>query len=257
MRSEREKQKVQERKWDGKMNQTRTQESNRTASRKSQAFQEEASLNHEQVSRQLGFTQNIKITRNTIIVNIDREVYAATRNRKTTKVTFNGKTSIIKYNDFSLTVTNHKDYERLFVYLLPNKLNSYQRIGHENGKVDYPLNDKISYDVVILGMNETGYYYHEIRQIKEGTFGEISLSSISEDEFEKRISQLNKNRLDSPMKINDELEWLKLEKENYKVQRMREEERRFLERIRKVVFPCYEYNRDESIEIKVLPPMIE
>lgn len=253
---ERERKARQERKWDNKVTTARTEENVRSANRKALAFQEEASLNHEHVRKQLGFTQNIKITKNTIIVNIDREVYAATRNRKTTKISFNGKTSIIKYNDFSLNVKNYEDYNRLFVYLLPDKLNSYQRIDHKKGKVDYPLNDKIIYDVVVLGINETGYFYHEIKKVNEGAFGEINLTSIAESEFEKRISELNQNRLEKPMKIKDELAWLKLEKENYKVQRLRQEKKRFLERMRNVVFPCYSANKDgeEDGEVVIETP---
>lgn len=256
LKLERERKAQQERKWDNEVTTARSEENVRTANRKAQAFQEEASLNHEHVRKQLGFTQNIKITRNTIIVNIDREVYAATRARKTTTVSFNGKKSVIKYSDFTLKIAKHENFERLYVYLLSDKLNSYQRIGHKQGKVDYPLNDRITYDIVVLGINETGYFYHEIKQIKKGTFGEVKLKSISESDFEKRIITLNQNRLGRPMIIKDELAWLKLEKENYKVQRLREEKRKFLERIRKVVFPCYNNNGYKDILIEVFPTVV-
>ena len=257
LRLEREKEGRKEKKWDNKVDNARSEENIRSSNRKAQAFQEEASLNHEHVRKQLGFTQNIKLTSNVIIVNIDREVYAATRERKTTKVSFNGKTSVIKYNDFTLEIAKHENFERLYVYLLPDKLNSYQRVGHKKGKVDYPLNDKITYDIVILGINETGYFYHEIKQINKGKFGEIKLKSISESDFEKRITELNENRLNQPMNIKDELAWLKLEKENYKVQRLRKEKRRFLERIRNVAFPCYNNYGYEDDAIVVETPPIE
>lgn len=240
MQAERIKEKEKEKAWDRKVNESNSKESVRTSNRNAQAFSEEASLNHEHVRKQLGLTQSFRITRNTAIVNVDRQVYAATRDRKTTKITDDGKTGTIKYNDFSLNIENHKNYNRLFVYLLPDKLNSYQRINHIKGKLDYPLNDLITYDIVVLGINETGYFFHEIKQINQGKYGAIQLTPISEDKFEKRIIELNENRLDEPMQISDELAWLKLEKENYKVQRIRAEKREFLERIRKVVFPCYE-----------------
>lgn len=248
LKSKREKQRVEERKWDQKVSDSRSNEQLRSSNRKASAFDEEASLNHEHVRKQLGFTQNIKLTSNVVIVNIDREVYAATRARKTTNVSFNGKTSTIKYNDFKLNVAEHDKYERLYVYLLPDKLNSYQRIGHKEGKVDYPLNDRISYNVFVLGINEKGYYYHEIRETNKGDFGTIQLKSIGEDAFDTRIKELNNSRNANPMKLDDELEWLRLEKKNYKVQRLRQEKRLFLERIRKVVFPCYDSNSADLAE---------
>lgn len=248
LKSKREKQRVEEKKWDQKVSDSRNNEQLRSSNRKASALGEEASLNHEHVRKQLGFTQNIKLTSNVVIVNIDREVYAATRARKTTNVSFNGKKSTIRYNDFKLNVAEHDKYERLYVYLLPDKLNSYQRIGHDEGKVDYPLNDRISYDVVILGVNEKGYFNHEIRKTNEGDYGLIKLKSIKEDAFDNRIRELNKYRNANPMKLDDELEWLRLEKKNYKVQRLREEKRLFLERIRKVVFPCYQSNSAVLVE---------
>jgi hypothetical protein len=240
LKKERKKEREKEKAWDEKVGDERRKESTRKSSREAQAYAEEVNLNHKRVSRQLGFTQGFVLTRNVVIVNIDREVYAATRNRKTTDVSFDGKTSTIKYNDFSFTVENHENYERLYAYLLPDKLNSYQRIQHKNGKFDYPLNNEITYDIVVLGMNESRFYYHEVNQINEGSLGKINLKTISEIDFEKRISQLNENRLDAPMQIADELNWLKLERKNYQVQKQRQAKRAFLERMRRVVFPCYE-----------------
>ena len=139
--------------------------------------------------------------------------------------------------------------------MLPDKLNSYQRIQHKNGKFDYPLNNEITYDIVVLGMNESGFYYHEVNQINEGHLGKINLKTISETDFEKRISQLNENRLDTPMQIADELNWLKLERKNYQVQKQRQAKRAFLERIKKVVFPCYE--GEHQIKEMDVPIIIE
>ena len=55
---------------------------------------------------------------------------------------------------------------------------------------------------------------------------------------QEKINQARKS--ENVMSFVDELSWLKLEQTNYKVQRLREEKRAFLERIRRVVFPCYE-----------------
>ncbi len=230
-----------ERAWDGKMNQARMDEILRSSNRKSESFDEEYRFNHRHVSQQLGFTQPILLTQNVIIVNIDREVYEATLNRKTTTITFNGKESTIQYNDFSFEVENPKQFGRLFAYLLPDKFNSYERIDGVNGKFSYPLNDRVNYTVVILGINEGSYFYHEIPNINAGEFAKIELKPINSAAFEKRIEAINSARKSGDvMSFKDEFTWLKLEQENYQVQRLRQEKRAFLERMRKVVFPCYD-----------------
>lgn len=229
-----------ERAWDGKMNQARMDEILRSSNRKSESFNEEYMFNHRHVSQQLGFTQPILLTQNVIIVNIDREVYEATLNRKTTTITFNGKESTIQYNDFTFEVENPKQFGRLFAYLLPDKFNSYERIDDTNGKFSYPLNDRVNYTVVVLGINEGSYFYHEIPSINSGEFGKIELKPINAAAFEKRIEAINSKRKSGDvMSFTDEITWLKLEQENYQVQRLRQEKRAFLERMRRVVFPCY------------------
>lgn len=230
-----------ERAWDGKMNQARMDEILRTSNRKSQSFNEEFNYNLNYVGKQLGPIQGFVYRQNATIVNIDRQVYEATLNRKTTTISFNGKESTIQYNDFSFEVENPKQYERLFAYLLPDKFNSYERIDGANGRFSYPLNDRVNYTVVVLGFNEGIYFYHEIPNINAGEFGKIQLKVISSEAFEKRIEAINSSRKSGDvMPFKDEFAWLKLEQENYKVQRLRQEKRAFLERMRRVVFPCYE-----------------
>lgn len=235
----REKEREKDQKWDAKVHDARILESITSRQRDTQLFNEEYSFNHRQTRKQLGLTQSFKLTSNVRIVNIDREVYEATKNRKTSIVRLNGKKAVIKYNDFSFNVKNFEEYNNLFVYLLPDKLNSYHRLLVKNGAIDYPLNDQISYDFVVLGMNEDGYFYHEVKGIKEGALGQIALKPITVENFEEKIKTLNNNRLDKPLPIENEFSWLKLEQENYKVQRIRQDKWRFLERMRMVVFPCY------------------
>jgi cytochrome c551/c552 len=229
-----------ERAWDGKMNQARMDEILRTSNRKGQSFNEEYNFNLNYVGKQLGPTQGFVYKQNATILNIDRQVYEATLNRKTTTIAFNGKESTIQYNDFTFEVENPKQFGRLFAYLLPDKFNSYERIDGTNGKFSYPLNDRVNYTVVVLGINEGSYFYHEIPNINAGEFGKIELKPINAAAFEKRIEVINSNRKSGDvMSFKDEFTWLKLEQENYQVQRLRQEKRAFLERMRRVVFPCY------------------
>jgi hypothetical protein len=230
-----------EKEWDEQISVSRLNELLRETDRKNQNFNEEYNFNHGFVSQQLGFTQSFLLTSNVIIVNIDREVRKATENRKTTSFSFKGKTSTIQYNDFSFEVKDHSNYKKLYAYLLPDEFSSYERIQGNAGKFNYPLNNGLKYTVVIFAMNEESYFYHETGSLNGGNLGEITLESITNDTFEKRIEKINQARKsENVMLFEDELSWLKLEQTNYKVQRQREEKRAFLERIRQVVFPCYE-----------------
>lgn len=230
-----------EKEWDDQISVSRLKEILRETDRKNQNFNEEYNFNHGFVSHQLGFTQSFRLRRNVIIVNIDREVRKATENRKTTTISFGGKTSTIQYNDFSFEVKDHSNYKKLYAYLLPSEFTSYERIQGNAGKFNYPLNNGLKYTVVIFAMNEESYFYHETGSLNGGNLGEITLEPITNYTFEKRIEKINQARKsENVMSFEDELSWLKLEQTNHKVQRLREEKSAFLERIRHVVFPCYE-----------------
>jgi hypothetical protein len=234
-----EKERQEERNWDAKVSQQRILESIRSNQRNAQLFSEEYAFNHQQTRRQLGLSIGFSIRRNSAIKNIDRLVYEATKNRQTTTIQFNGKEAVIQYNDFSFEVNNTNQFNQIFAYLLPDKFNSYHRLAVKNGKVEYPLNDKVTYDLVILGMNEKGFHYYELRNINGGKLGQIGLNPISENQFQEKIKSINKQRLDDPLPVENEFLWLKFEQENYAVQRLRQEKRVFMRRMRSVVFPCY------------------
>jgi hypothetical protein len=234
-----EKERQEERDWDAKVSQQRILESIRSNQRNAQLFSEEYAFNHQQTRRQLGLSIGFSIRRNSAIKNIDRLVYEATKNRQTTTIQFNGKEAVIQYNDFSFEVNNTNQFNQIFAYLLPDKFNSYHRLAVKNGKVEYPLNDKVTYDLVILGMNEKGFHYYELRNINGGKLGQIGLNPISENQFQEKIKSINKQRLDDPLPVENEFLWLKFEQENYAVQRLRQEKRVFMRRMRSVVFPCY------------------
>jgi TonB family protein len=232
--------------FDQKIAKERVAQAIRTRQMNEETLKKETSFNLKQdpfnnsISRQLTRSIGFRINTNNSIKNVDRKVAEATRSRQNFQGNYGGKKIDVKYNDFTVEVKDHKRFARLFTYLLPDKFNSYQRISDNNGTFSYRLNDDISYNIVILGFNEQGFYYHEKTKINEGDFYDIKLESISEDVFKQRIARLNKSRLDEPSPIYKDLAWLKLEKENYRVQKNRIQKEKLLKRIRKVVFSCTE-----------------
>jgi len=229
-----------EQSWDNKVTSERTQQSARKSGREATALNEEYELNLKNVCRQLGRTVGFQIHGGGTVYNIDKYVMDATVARESAVITdpSTGKTATITYNPFSVSVSNPEKYEKLFLYLFPHELNSFQRIDPKGALFDYNLNNAIQYDLAVVGMNEDGYYLFTKKSLNKGALGTVSLTKLSEAEFNKTIESLNSGRNSKPMKIKDELSWLSVERENYKVQRLRKEQAVFREKLRKIVFPC-------------------
>ena len=229
-------------KWDKNVNEERMKESNRTIQRENQAFSEEYNLNHKNVRKQLGRTLGAVIYTNASVSNIDRFVLQTTLARKTGEFydKETGKTARIQYNDFSFEVDKPEQYELVYAYLFPSKLNSYQRISGNKGKFSYALNDAILYDLAIVAISEKGYSYFQKSNFNSGNLGTIKLERVSEAKVKASIEQLNSNRISKPMRVADELSWLKTEQQNYVERRNRQNAYLFHERIKKIVFPCYQ-----------------
>lgn len=223
---EREEELKRQNKWDAKMNDERIKEQNRTADRNATALDEEYKFNLKNVKKQLGNTTGFTLKHGGgTIKNVDAYVMEATIARKTTVITdpYTGKTAKITYNDFSFTVPNSEKYIKLYAYIFPHQLNSYQRIEGKKGNFNYPLNDDILYDMGIVGITEDGYEYFQKQTFKGGELGEITMRTVTESQLEASIQQLNKKRISKPMKIQEELDWLIDERTDYKEQKMRKE----------------------------------
>jgi hypothetical protein len=253
------KQLKREKVFDSELAQSRMKETDRAILRKVQASNEEYELNLNNVYKQLGKEKSSirQITNKTIgvtiinsgVYNIDKYVMDATVSRTSTVITDpeTGKTAKITYNDFSFQVKSANKYPKLFAYLFPSKLNTYQRISGTNGSFTYPLNDDIVYHLAILGINEDGFFYYEQKNLKEGKLGEIVLEKLSEKEMDQRIDALNESRgIIKPMKIKDELGWLVKEQKYYVETKRRMEHDGFVRRMKRVVFPCYREGEEGS-----------
>ena len=86
-----------------------------------------------------------------------------------------GNTTKIRYNKMRIEVENADEYLKLYVYLFPSKIKSYQRISGKGGKFDYNLNDGMIYDLAVVGINENGYNYFQKMSVKGGDLGKVKL----------------------------------------------------------------------------------
>jgi hypothetical protein len=191
-------------------------------------------------------------------MNIDRYVMNATIARQSTEIvdSLTNKTAKISYSKFEVSVKNATAYPKMYLYLFSKEINSFQRIDAVNGKFTYQLNDAMNYDMAIIGINESGYFYHELRAQKAGDLGEIALNQVSETEFDRSINALNNNRLQKPMKLNKELDWLFLEQKDFGVQRKQKEQQAFRTTLKPIVFPCLRDGLLNQADSAIVP-MIE
>lgn len=232
-------------KWNREIAKERSSENNRTVKRNADALDQEYNFNLRNVKKHFGKTVGFTIRhsppRGPVIKNIDAYVYEATVKRQTTTIVdpASGKTMTITYNKFSLEVENADKYIKLFTYLFPNKIKSFQRIDGKGGKFSYPLNDDIIYDIAIVGITEKGYEYYQKMSIKGGELGKVKLKGLTEADLEASIKQLNGKRISKPININAELEWLVKERVDYKEQKMRKNMAAFRETAKCVIYPCY------------------
>lgn len=236
--------------WDSKTKLSREKEKERSVYRETQAIQEEYEFNLKNARRQInasvGFT--IKHGGGTVY-NIDKYVMDATVNRESMDRIdpVSGKRVQLTYNDFSFTVPNAEKYIKLYAYIFPHQLNSFQRISGENGVFSYPLNDDILYDMAVVGITENGYEFFQKQTFKQGELGAIVLKKVSEKEMKVSIEQLNKKRTNKPINISNEVKWLIQEQADYKEQKLRKEMDTFRQELASKIFPCMfqEYATDQ------------
>ena len=248
--------------WDNRMNRLRTEESGRTARRQSQNSTEEARFNYEAMVRQLSNKPQIGFTilNNAPMFNCDqfaptiyaqRVTWKGSRLRQLSKELTKSQAlpsmasmylppalKVPEYKSFSVSLKNNSDYGKTMVYLFPKQLKSFQRLEGSGGQFSGRLNKDMQYDLLVVGIAENGFYLYEETGVDGGQKTINSLEQVSEGEFNRRIEAMNANRLDKPMAVFDELEWLVKEQQNYTVQRLRMEKAAFRNKIRPIVFPC-------------------
>ena len=258
--------------WDNTLNTERSEEKKRSVRRANQVYEDEFELNFNNVLNQLGrkktvgltvrgsnafsnrpeidsksLTQYNPVTLSSNVYNIDQFTRINTANRTSGQFTDKetGKTAKIIYNPMQASIQNAKTYDKLFLYLMPHELTSFQRINPIDGKFDYALNNDIKYDAVFVGMNDQGYFIAERKNII-GTKNfsskmDIDLKSVSEKDFEHTLEKMSKDRQKMSTKSRDmaaELTWLKLEKQDYAEQKLRQKNAEFRLMMKNIIHPC-------------------
>jgi hypothetical protein len=142
------------------------------------------------------------------------------------------------YNDFSINIPNSTKYQQLYMYVFPDKLNSYQRLFGKDGNFECQMNKKISYSIGVVGVTENGYEYFQALDSKGGDLGSVELKKISESRLDERIQFMNHHRLGFSEDVSDELDWLKINRKNNEIQRDFNNMIEFRHLLKLKIFPC-------------------
>lgn len=133
--------------------------------------------------------------------NIDRLVWESTVNRETLDYTDpkTGKKVVIKYEKASVKILNSESFDRVFVYMIPDSLSSFNRMKtDDNINFSNTLNELFQYQLVCLAYKgEQAYFYKSNLSPKHY---EVTLSKISDSELKQR---LRKNVNGTPSKATD------------------------------------------------------
>ncbi|KAI9447037.1 hypothetical protein F5148DRAFT_1292501 [Russula earlei] len=186
-----------------------------SVSRIKQNFTEELELNLKAAFQQLGYTatgstakssitthQTIpcppskNVYRATVIntgwCNIDRAVYAATANRTTLDFTDpqTGKRAVIQYKSVSFTIQETVNYDRIYLYLLPNKLTSFMRVTESGGQYREQLDELMRYNMICIAYKGEQAFSYSLKNIQPVNYPPIALTAIAKNQLDKQLNEM-------------------------------------------------------------------
>lgn len=172
------------------MREHNTSEANRIIT----VFNQELKINMDNAYKQLGKDQNSmppparNYLSSTITTpgwkNVDAYVIESTVNRTTLNYTDKetGKKAIIRYEPFAIKVSDFKQFDRVLAYLIPDKINCFQRMPDSNAVFKENLNELISYGAVVFGFKGDDVYCSSIANAKAGE-QTVELRKMSREEL--------------------------------------------------------------------------
>ncbi|MCT4581944.1 MAG: cytochrome c [Flavobacteriales bacterium] len=173
--------------------------------------------------------------------NIDREVYKNTAARTTTAITYKGKTATLKYDEWSATIKNEKQFDRIFVYNIPVEFNSYIKLHKKNKKYSYKLNADIQYQTIVVGWNEHKIYFAQEQSKKGHTVFELLEKEREEVKhlLRKELGGNQNSRLEAEFVLAAQKDQKRINRNLKKIE--------LKNKIQPIIFPCWE--RDEVLEL--------
>jgi len=168
--------------------------------------------------------------------NIDRiineEVISSLKNRTNTTIQNRKRSVTISYSDYEVSIENTERFDKLFVYLIPKKFNSFVKLEAKNGRFTYKVNDLLRYRVYCIAyLNDVPFYSSKtVRNDSE----KVTLLETTTKILRKKLPVLNSQNSSLETEISYQMS---KQKNETKVKRYHEIVKLKRE-IKSVVFPC-------------------
>lgn len=170
--------------------------------------------------------------------NLDMYVLDATQNRESMTYTdpTTGKISTLTYKEVSISIENQQLYDKVFVYLLPDSLNSFQRIEESGNVFKEKLNMLFRYEVLAIGFKGDQTYFYKQTNLQPGQYG-FRLSSVTEKELKQILKSNTKDKSDE---IFNEYEFQLFEQQEMRREIQLRKEQDFRTQIMMAIWSCGE-----------------
>lgn len=168
--------------------------------------------------------------------NLDRYVYESTSARETLSKRVNGKKVLIRYETFEVSVQDQQKYNWIECYLIPDSLQSYQKMDKAGKSFRFKLNELLQYSVVCLARDGRRVYFASSR-IKDGQLHQtFTLEEKTNEELDAVLKPFNKSK--AKWNLSSELDFIK-----YRIDYDQKlENRRAVDKMRKeiegIIWPC-------------------
>jgi hypothetical protein len=224
----------------------------------SENYSEELEINLNEAFRQLGITKPIpsRATYSVTITaagwkNIDRfyDVIQAVTTSTLSRTNLNfidsttGKKAVIDYNPLKIFINDHKNYDRVLVYVLPDALRSFIRLQNKSDIFEEKLTKLMTYKLVCIAYKGEESFYYSQDDVKPGSMS-VSLIKTSNAEIQNNVNKFGK--LSQVKAMNDELNYEAFKKQEDKRQKGLLQLKELTDKTRTVIFPCMAMQKDSS-----------
>jgi Putative zinc-finger len=212
-------------------------------------YRQEMAFNLTRVCRQLGYDQALAARPPARYVyrarlsllgwcNLDRAVGTATRDQVTTRIVDaqTGKSADIIYSPLTIQVSGSEGYDRVSVYLLPEKLSSFIRLSGDKKKCEGKLNDGMKYNLVCIAFKKDQAFYHYESHIGAGDHPPLTLDMIGSSELDRQLNLVCRGS--QAADLQKENDWFRFEFTDRTRQENWDKVNALRCRVMRLLFPC-------------------
>ena len=127
--------------------------------------------------------------------NLDVYVFEATEGRESMTYTdpSTGKTATVTYKEVDIHIENQHQFDKVWVYLLPDGLASFQRIELTSNTFKEKLNMLFRYDAVAIGFKGDQAYHYRQPSLQPGQYT-FRLTAINDKQLKQQLKTSSNDR---------------------------------------------------------------